>query len=96
MVKYGSILTKIEVAPPNSSFEAYLYNSKNQGLKIPTLLASNHQNLTPIDELKPFLVVVCYKTPKNWIFVKSLNFPFYGTPQTGRCGAIRRLKLSST
>ena len=37
-------------------------------------LASNHQNLIPFDGLKPFLMVGYFRTLKNSLFVKSLNF----------------------
>ena len=57
---------------------------------IASFLASNHQPITPTDELNSFLEVVYSKPIKNEIFVKSLNFLFHGTPQTARCGAKRR------
>ena len=64
--------------------------------KTATFLASNHQTLTTIEELKPFLQEACLRTLKNSIFVKSLNFIAHGTPQTAFRAAIRRLELSST
>ena len=77
--KFESILVKIEVAPLILSFAAYLYKSKNQCLKIPTFLASNHQNLTPIDIFKPFFVLGYSINLKYQFFVKSLNFWVHGT-----------------
>ena len=56
-------------------------------------LASNHQNVTPIDELISFVVVAYSITIKNEIFVKSLNFLFHGTPQTAVRGAKHRSEV---
>ena len=50
--------------------------------KTATFLASTHQTLTTIEELKPFLEVACLRTLKNSIFVKSLNFIVHMTHQT--------------
>ena len=59
-------------------------------------LASNHQNLTPIEELKSFLVVYTLEPSKIQFFVKSLNSIVHGTPQTAIRAAIRRSELTST
>ena len=58
-------------------------------------MASNHQNLTPIDGFYPKLKVLPFKPLKFAIFAKSLNFLFDGTPQTVNRAAKRRLDVSS-
>ena len=64
-------------------------------VNIATFLASNHQNLTPINEFMPVLVLVHFRTLKNSIFIKSLNFTALGTPQTAFRGAKRRSELQT-
>ena len=61
---------------------ASLNTLKNQGEKKSSFLASNIQNLMPIDDLCSKMGVVHIKALEIAIFVISLKSQICGTPQT--------------